>query len=107
MLKAKQALEGQTPLRELELSAEEELTLRGFTFLSLKPMLYVLNLGEKDAARTDAAEEFAREAGLKQRPKTAVTAVCGKIEEELAELAKPKRRSSWPATICRSRRSRA
>jgi GTP-binding protein YchF len=86
LLKAKRALEDQQPLREIELSADEELTLRGFTFLSLKPMLYVLNLGEKDAARTDAVEEFAQQAGLKQRPKTAVTAVCGKIEEELSEL---------------------
>ena len=87
LIKAKQALEGQQPLRELDLSPDEELTLRGFTFLSLKPMVYVLNLGEKDAARTDAAEEFAQEAGLRQRPKTAVTAVCGKIEEELSELS--------------------
>jgi ribosome-binding ATPase len=87
LLKAKQALEAQKPLRELEHSSEEELALRGFTFLSLKPMLYVLNLGEKDAARTDAAKEFAREAGLKQRARTAVTAVCGKIEEELSELS--------------------
>ncbi|MCL5005222.1 MAG: redox-regulated ATPase YchF [Acidobacteria bacterium] len=85
--KAKEALEGQKPLRELALSPEEELALRGFTFLSLKPMLYVLNLGERDAARTDAAEEFALDTGLKQRPKTAVTAVCGKIEEELSELS--------------------
>ncbi len=87
LLKAKHALEAQQPLRELDLSADEERTLRGFTFLSLKPMLYVLNLGEKDAARTDAADEFAQEAGLKQRPKTGVTAVCGKIEEELSELS--------------------
>src|SRR5579884_2834339 len=83
----KQALEAQKPLRELEFTPEEERALRGFTFLSIKPMLYVLNLGEKDAPRTDAAEEFAHSAGLKQRPRTAVTAVCGKIEEELAELS--------------------
>jgi len=87
LLKAKQALEAQKPLRELEFTPEEERALRGFTFLSIKPMLYVLNLGEKDAPRTDAAEEFAQSAGLKQRPRTAVTAVCGKIEEELAELS--------------------
>ena len=87
LLKAKQALEAEKPLRELDLTPDEERTLRGFTFLSLKPMLYVLNLGEKDAARTHAADEFALEAGLKQRPRTAVTAVCGKIEEELSELS--------------------
>jgi GTP-binding protein YchF len=83
---SKAALEKQTPLREVARDAEEERLIRGFTFLSSKPMLYVLNLGEKDAARADAAEDFARETGLKQRPKTAVSAVCGKVEAELAEL---------------------
>ncbi len=83
----KQALERQTPLRELTMTAEEEKLIRGFTFLSSKPMLYVLNLGEKDAAKTHAAEEFVAQAGLRQRPKTAVTAICGRIEAELAELS--------------------
>jgi ribosome-binding ATPase len=79
-------LERQVPLREAGLSAEDERTIRGFTFLSLKPMLYVLNLGENDAARANAAGEFAHDAGLKQRPHTAAAAVCGKVEAELAEL---------------------
>ncbi|MGO9272930.1 MAG: redox-regulated ATPase YchF [Terriglobia bacterium] len=84
---AKTALETQTPLRELELSADDERAIRGFTFLSQKPVLYVLNLSEADAARADAAEEFAAAAGLKQRRHTAVTAICGQIEAELAELS--------------------
>ncbi len=84
--KAKGALDKQTPLRELALSAEDERAIRGFTFLSLKPLLYVLNLGENDAARASAADEFATEAGLKHRPRTAVSAICGKVEAELAEL---------------------
>ena len=82
----KATLEKQTPLREASLAPEDERAIRGFTFLSLKPMLYVLNLGEKDAARANAAEQFAQEARLKQRPHTAVTAICGKVEAELAEL---------------------
>ncbi|PYV21320.1 MAG: redox-regulated ATPase YchF [Acidobacteria bacterium] len=84
---SKQTLEKQTPLREASLTADDERSIRGFTFLSLKPVLYVLNLGEKDVARADAAEAFAREAGLKQRPRTGVTAICGPVEAELAELA--------------------
>jgi GTP-binding protein YchF len=83
----KVVLEKQTPLREASLGPEEERVIRGFTFLSLKPMLYVLNLGEKDAARANAAEQFAVAAGLKQRPNTAVTAICGKMEAELSELS--------------------
>jgi ribosome-binding ATPase len=86
LARAKEVLENQKPLREADFSPEELRSLKGFTFFSLKPMLYVLNLGEKDAARAGAAEEFARQAGLKQRPRTAVTAVCGKIEQELSEL---------------------
>jgi len=82
----KTVLDKQTPLREVALTLDEELAIRGFTFLSLKPTLYVLNLGEKDAARASVAEQFAADAGLKQRPKTGVTAVCGKVEDELAEL---------------------
>jgi GTP-binding protein YchF len=82
----KAALEKQTPLRERHFAPEEERAVRGFTFLTIKPMLYVLNLGERDAARADVAEQFAAEAGLKQRPRTEVTAICGKVELELAEL---------------------
>jgi GTP-binding protein YchF len=81
------ALERQTPLRELDLGPEDQRAVRGFTFLSQKPVLYVLNLGENDAGRADAAEEFAVEASLTQRPNTAVTAICGKVEAELAELS--------------------
>lgn len=83
----KAALEKQTPLRELELGPEDMKVIRGFTFLSLKPMLYVLNLGEADAARANLAEEFAAQAGLKQRRRTAVSAICGKVEAELAQLS--------------------
>ena len=82
----KSGLEKQIPLRDAGLTADDERVIRGFTFLSLKPMLYVLNLGEKDAGRANAAEQFAQQAGLRHRPHTAVAAVCGKVEAELAEL---------------------
>src|SRR5260370_11164505 len=42
----KAGLEANRSLRELELSAEDEKLTRGFQFLSQKPMLCVLNLGE-------------------------------------------------------------
>lgn len=84
---SKAALEKQTPLREVPRDHEEERIIRGFTFLSAKPMLYVLNLGEKDAARANTAEEFAKETNLRQKPKTEVSAICGKVEAELAELS--------------------
>src|SRR5215831_15619202 len=50
LVKAKSVLEDNRPLRSLELEGEDEKRIRGFQFLSQKPMLYVLNLGEDDAA---------------------------------------------------------
>jgi ribosome-binding ATPase len=83
----KGTLEKQTPLRELSLDTEQARVIRGFTFLSEKPLLYVLNLDERDAGRTNTAgEELASAAGLKQHSRTGFTAVCGKVESELAEL---------------------
>jgi ribosome-binding ATPase YchF (GTP1/OBG family) len=81
-------LEADTALRSLEFTAEEEKTIRGFQFLSQKPMLFVLNIGEEDAARMDEVEEEYRKGPLAGRPNTAVTAICGKIEAELAELSR-------------------
>jgi hypothetical protein len=86
--RCKQTLEADTALRSLEFTAEEEKTIRGFQFLSQKPMLFVLNIGEEDAARMDEVEEEYRKGPLAGRPNTAVTAICGKIEAELAELSR-------------------
>lgn len=84
--KCKTALEQNQPLRQMELDSEEEKRIRGFQFLSQKPMLYVLNLGEEDAPKLREREQSFREGPLAGRAHTAVTAVCGKIEAELAEL---------------------
>jgi GTP-binding protein YchF len=84
--KAKEMLENNEPLRNLELSSDDEKRLRGFQFLSQKPMLYVLNLGEEDASRLKEREQEFRNGVLGNRPHTLITAVCGKIEAELVEL---------------------
>ena len=49
-------------------------------------MLYVLNLGDEEAAEMDKAVEKHKLAALKGRPNTAVVAVCGRLEAELAEM---------------------
>jgi GTP-binding protein YchF len=76
-------LEQDVPLRSMELSPEDEKRVRGFQFLSQKPILYVLNLGEEDASRLHEREQEFREGPLKGEH---VTGICGKIEAELAEL---------------------
>ena len=86
LVKCKAMIEENKPLRELTLDAEDEKRIRGFQFLSQKPMLYVLNIGEEEAGRLHEREEEYRNGPLAGRAHTAVTAVCGKIEAELAEL---------------------
>ncbi len=83
----KAELEANRPLRGLEYSAEDEKRIRGFQFLSLKPMLVVLNIGEEDASRMQEVEEKYRTGPFANRPHTAVTAICGKVEAELSELS--------------------
>ncbi|HKI11624.1 MAG TPA: redox-regulated ATPase YchF [Candidatus Acidoferrum sp.] len=84
--KCRAHLEAEKPLRELELTPEERKPISGFLFLSQRPMLYVLNLGDDEAAEMDKAIERHKLAALQGRPNTAVVAVCGRLEAELAEM---------------------
>ena len=86
LVKCKAMIEENRPLRQLELDADDEKRIRGFQFLSQKPMLYVLNLGEEDSSKLHEREQEYRNGALAGRANTAVSAVCGKIEAELAEL---------------------
>jgi GTP-binding protein YchF len=87
------ALEEGRPLRSLDLPGEEAKRLRGFQFLSAKPLLIVINLDEADLAAGGAAathsDRAAAAAGLTpflSRAATAAVAVCAKIELEIAQL---------------------
>ena len=80
----KDALEGETPLRDLELAAEELALVAGFRFLSLKPLLLLVNVSEEAVAGEIAADavELARSKNL------SVIAMSGKVEMEIAQLTK-------------------
>ena len=84
--KCKAHLEAEKPLRELELSAEEKKSIGGFLFLSARPVLFVLNLGDEEASQLDTAVERHKLSALQGRPNAAVVAVCGRLEAELAEM---------------------
>lgn len=80
----KAALEDNRPLRLLELSAEDEKRLRGFRFLSEKPLLVLVNADEKELPNVQAAlPQF--EAELAQK-NTKILAFCVDLEQEIAEL---------------------
>jgi len=87
--RAKIHLETERPLREMEMTADDKKRVRGFMFLSEKPILYVLNIGESSALDKDL-EAAVEKYGLTEvaaRPNTGALAVCAKVEAELAEMS--------------------
>src|SRR5262249_27768717 len=86
-------LEEGRPLRSLDLKGEDLKRLRGFQFLSAKPLLIVINLDEaqltsggQGAARIEQAASAAGLTPFLSRAATAAVAVCAKIELAIAQL---------------------
>jgi GTP-binding protein YchF len=69
-------LEEERPLRELELTDEEHKALRGYSLLTLKPVLVVVNIGD---TQEELTLDYPYRASL-------VTNLRGKLEMELAQL---------------------
>ena len=87
--RAKAQIEAERPLREMEMTPEDKKRFRGFLFLSEKPILYVLNIGESTELGKDL-EAAVSKYGLTEiasRPNAGATAICGKVEAELAEMS--------------------
>ena len=83
----KEALDAGRPAREVELSEEEQGILRDLNLLTRKPILYIANVGEDEAATADAenphvqkVKEYAARTGAQ------VVTVSARLEEEIAEL---------------------
>jgi len=73
------------PLRALTLSEDDELRLRGYRFLTQKPVLVVLNI---DEGRLSEASQLEVEGHARYRqPHSDVVALAGKIEAEIAQLS--------------------
>ena len=78
----KGALEGGTAIRELSLSPEDERAIRGYGFLTQKPLLLVLNIGEDEL---DSAEEIRAKFAASER-QTEIITLSARLEMELARL---------------------
>ncbi len=87
LLKVKPGLEGETPIRALDLREDEARALRGFTFLSQKPILHCLNLAEKEIDRARTLIESFGLAEAAKRARTRIGWVSAVIEAEVAQLA--------------------
>ncbi len=79
----KTALDEGRPVRDLGLSAEDAKLLRGYAFLTGKPLMVLFNTGDSGEG---AAELVDQAKAILPHAQTEVTSLAGKLEMELAEL---------------------
>jgi hypothetical protein len=78
------ALTDGSPIRDVELDADESHRIRGFRFLTEKPVLVLLNLGEADLVRAD--ELVTEIEGSISHAHTEVAPMSAQIEMEIGQL---------------------
>jgi GTP-binding protein YchF len=96
LLKCREALEKEVPLRNVVFDEEEERAMRPLQFVSTKPEVIVFNIGEGDLnspkvsdLRRDAETLLVRtaEGTAVQKIRAKAMSLCGKIEMEIAQLS--------------------
>lgn len=82
--KCQARLESERPLRGLDLTDDEELLLRGFRFLTRKPLIAAVNLDEDEIRRE--AEVLAPLADWASGPGAAAVGLSARLESEIRQL---------------------
>ncbi len=77
-------LEDDIPLRELKLTADEVKLITHYQFLTAKPLLIAVNIGEDQLSQAASLEAELKTCYV--RPKLNLLALCGELEMELAQL---------------------
>ena len=83
--RVKDCLESNKAIRDMDLDDEEIKLLKSFNFITMKPIIYVANVGEEDILNggndyVDKVREYAISSS------SSVVMICAKIESELSEL---------------------
>lgn len=86
LLKIKDALEQSKAIRTMGLPPEEEKSIRGFQFLSAKPIMYLLNVDEGRISQGDALLDQMKVEGITDQPQTQLAWLAGEVEMEISRL---------------------
>ena len=84
LTKLKADLEKEVPIRELKLTAGEARTMANYQFLTAKPLLIVVNIGEEQIPQAASLE--AELNSHYSRAKSGIITLCGELEMELTQL---------------------
>ena len=83
--KCKQSILEKIPLRQIDLSDEEKKIIKSYSFLTLKPIIYLANIKESELGIED--NEYVKKVKeYASKEKAKVVSLCAKVEEELSEL---------------------
>lgn len=82
----KATLEEEKPIRTMSFSKEEMTVVRQYMFLTLKPLIYVANLGEEDIREPEKNPHFMQVKEYAEKEGCQVVPICAQIESELAGL---------------------
>ncbi len=84
LMKVKADLEKDIPIRELKLTTDDLRTIANYQFLTAKPLLIMVNIGEEQLPQASSLE--AELNSRYSRPKCRIITLCGKLEMELTQL---------------------
>ena len=84
LVKIRGSLEKDVPVRQLSFSLDDIRLIAGYHFLTAKPLLILVNIGEERLPQAPSLE--AQLNSQYSRPKCQVITLCGKLETELAQL---------------------
>ena len=80
----KEALESNIPVRKLGLDEEEKKLISSFNLITLKPIIYALNVEDNDINTGNNYTKLVEDYAKKEGSETAI--ICAKLESELSEL---------------------
>ena len=94
--KAKKALDENIPLRLVDFSEDEKLAIKSFSFLTLKPVIYLANISEEDLEKeeNDYVKKL-KEYADKENSKVIV--ICAKLEEDFADVSEDEKKEMLEA----------
>lgn len=97
MEKIKAALDAGQPARTVEVKPEERKIVKTFGMLTMKPVLYVCNVSEEDAAEGNAWSKAVED--MAKNKNAEVVRVCAAIESEIAQLTDKEERKEFLESI--------